>query len=109
MGFTVGFTVGSVGFKRYLVGIIVTHCGISRSTSQPPLVEDFLFFSESPSSVSRIFSGRHSSLAQLVAQERLPGTRAQTKALLQSVLADKRLGHLLPLGGLADAASSRRS
>ena len=96
MGFTVGFTVGSVGFKRYLVSIIVTHCGISRSTSQPPLVEDLLFFSESPSSVSRIFSGRHSSLAQLVAQERLrqfslppplPATRAQTKALLQSVLA----------------------
>ena len=61
MGFTVGFTVGSVGFKRYLVSVIVTQCG------------------------------------------------AETKALLQSVLADKRLGHLLPLGGLADAASSRRS
>ena len=40
MGFTVGFTVGSVGFKRYLVSIIVTHCGIFCSTSQPPLLED---------------------------------------------------------------------
>ena len=48
MGFTVGFTVGSVGFKRYLVSIIVTHCGISRSTSQPSLLEDLLFFSEEP-------------------------------------------------------------
>ena len=91
-----GFTVGSVGFKRYLVSIIVTHCGISRSTSQPPLVEDLLFFQKSPSSVSRIFSARHSSHAQLVAQERLchfslpppfPATREQTKALLQSALA----------------------
>ena len=71
MGFTVGFTVGSVGFKRYLVSIIVTHCGISRSTSQPSLLEDLLFFQKSPSSVSRIFSARHASLAQLVAQERL--------------------------------------
>ena len=48
VGFTVGFTVGSVGFKRYLVSIIVTHCGISRSTSQPSLLEDLLFFSEEP-------------------------------------------------------------
>ena len=48
VGFNVGFTVGSVGFKRYLVSIIVTHCGISRSTSQPPLVEDLLLFSEEP-------------------------------------------------------------
>ena len=36
--------MGSVGLKRYLVSIIVTHCGISRCTSQPSLVEDLLLF-----------------------------------------------------------------
>ena len=65
----------------------------------PHWLKTFCFPQKSPSSVSRIFSARHSSLAQLVAQERLchfslppplPATREQTKALLQSVLADKR-------------------
>ena len=38
----VGFTVGSVGFKLYLVSIILRHCGIFHSISLAPLVQDLL-------------------------------------------------------------------